>query len=85
MQADAEHQQDNADLGQLRAKVGVGHEARRERADDNAGKQITDQGGEPQTGRNSAEYKRQTDADSDNGNERRIVWHYRLKSVLGKA
>ena len=36
VQADAEHQQDDADLGQLLGQVAVGHEARRVRPDDDA-------------------------------------------------
>ena len=43
MQADAEHQQDDADLGELAGKPGIGHEARRERADRDAGDEIADE------------------------------------------
>ena len=43
MQADAEHQQNDADLGELVGDVLVGDEAGRERPDDDAGEQIADQ------------------------------------------
>ena len=43
MQADGEEQQDDANLGEeLRQRL-IGHEAWRERADYDAGKQIADQ------------------------------------------
>ena len=43
MQADAEHQQDDADLGELVRELLVGDEAGRERAHQHAGEQIADQ------------------------------------------
>ncbi len=43
MQADAEHQQDDADLGELVGEMLVGDVARRERPHQHAGEQITDQ------------------------------------------
>ncbi|MGY4449608.1 hypothetical protein ACVWZR_004268 [Bradyrhizobium sp. i1.3.1] len=42
MQADAEHQQDNAEFGKLGRKRLVGDEAWRERPDGNAGEQVAD-------------------------------------------
>ena len=47
MQAGAEHQQDDADLGQLARQVLVGDVARRERPDEDAGHQVADQRREP--------------------------------------
>ena len=47
VQADAEHQQDDADLGELAGEILVGDKARRERADDDAGEQIADQRRQP--------------------------------------
>ncbi len=49
MQADAEHQEDHADLGELGRQRLVGDEARRPRADHHAGEQIADltSGGRP--------------------------------------
>jgi hypothetical protein len=43
MQANPEHQQDDADLGELIGDALIGDEARRERTDGNAGEQIADQ------------------------------------------
>ena len=43
MEPDAEHQQDDADLGQLIGDVLIGDVARRERADKDAGDQIADE------------------------------------------
>ncbi len=42
MQADAEHQQNDADLGELIGKRDIGDEARRRRPDQHAGEQIAD-------------------------------------------
>ena len=42
LQADAEHQQDDADLGELLGQRAVGDEARRVRADEQPGEQIAD-------------------------------------------
>ena len=42
LQADAEHQQDDADFGELLGHVLIGDEARRVRADEEAGEQIAD-------------------------------------------
>ena len=43
MQADAEHQEDDADLGELVGEALVGDEAGRERPDGDAGEQIADE------------------------------------------
>jgi hypothetical protein len=40
LQADAEHEEDDADLGQLLGDVGVGHEAGRVRTDERARQQV---------------------------------------------
>ena len=42
VQADAEHQQDDADLGELLGQLAVGDEAGRVRPDDDAGEQVAD-------------------------------------------
>ena len=42
LQADAEHQQDDADLGELLGQRRVGDEARRVRPDEHAGQQVAD-------------------------------------------
>jgi hypothetical protein len=43
MSADSEHEQDDADLCQLRSKVRIGDEPRRERTDHNARQEISSQ------------------------------------------
>ena len=43
MQPDAEHHQHHADLGELAGELDVGDEARRGRADDDAGDEIADE------------------------------------------
>ena len=43
MQADAEHQQDDADFGELVGELLIGDEPRRKGPDGDTGKQITDQ------------------------------------------
>jgi hypothetical protein len=49
VQADAEHEQDDADLRHLLRQVPVGDEPRRVRADDDAGQQVADDRREPQS------------------------------------
>ena len=49
MEADPEHQQDDADLGQLHRQPGVGDEPRRERADEDAREQIAGNRRNPQS------------------------------------
>jgi hypothetical protein len=46
LQADAEHQQDDADFGQLLGQRRVGDEARRMRSDERTGQEIADDGRE---------------------------------------
>ena len=73
MQADAEHQQDDADLGELVGHALVGDEARRERPDQHAGEQIADQRRDAEAMRQRAEHEGQHEADDDRGDERRVV------------
>ena len=54
VQADAEHQQDDADLGELVRQVLVGDEARRLRPDDEAGEEVADDGREAEAERHVA-------------------------------
>jgi hypothetical protein len=49
MQADAEHQQDDADLGQLIGEILVADEARCERAGGDTGEEIADERRNPQS------------------------------------
>jgi len=41
VQADAEHQQDHAQLGQLGGQMAIGHKTGGERANQNAGSEVT--------------------------------------------
>ena len=65
MQADAEHQQDDADFGELVGNALIGDEARRERADGDAGEQIADQRRQPQALRDEAEDEGEHEAHDD--------------------
>ena len=82
MQPDAEHQQDDADLGELVGQALVGDEARRERSDHDAGEQIADQRRDPEPMCQRAKRKRQHEADDDQGDQRRVVRHRRRASPL---
>jgi hypothetical protein len=75
MQTDAEHQQDDADFGQLRCKGLIGDEARRRRPDHHAGEQITGDRRDPQAVGERTENEGENEADDDRGNERRVVRH----------
>ena len=78
MQADAEHQQDDADLGEFRRQLLVGHETGRERAHRDAGEQISDQGRYLQALGDGAENKREPEARNDGRDQRCIVRHIRV-------
>ena len=77
MQADAEHQQDDADLGQLAGQVLVADEARRERADGDAGQQVADQRRQAQLVRHEAADEGHDQPHGDGGDERGLVRHQR--------
>ncbi len=62
VQADAEHQQDDADLGQLLGEARVGDEARRVRPDEQAGQQIADDRRQPEPVRDVAQDERRRQA-----------------------
>ncbi len=77
MQPDAEHQQDDADLGELIGDVLVGDIARREWPDQNPGEQVADQWRKLEAMHQHAQGKRQHEADGEGGNERRDMRHVR--------
>jgi hypothetical protein len=77
MQADAKHQQDDADLGQFIRHALVRDVARRERPDQDAGEQIADQRRDPEAVRQCAECEGQHEADDDHADERRVMRHRR--------
>src|SRR5471030_2557924 len=78
MQADAEHQQDDADLGQFAGQGKIGGEARRERADHDARHQIADQRLDAQPVGDQAEDIGQHEARGDVGNERCLMLRHRF-------
>ena len=81
LQPDPEHQQDDADLGQLLGHVTVRHEARRVGSDEEARDKISDDGGEPGTMRGKAEHERRAEAARQGQNQ--IEGVHRLILVRG--
>ena len=75
MQPHAEHQQNDADLGELIGDILVGDEARRERPDDDARHQIADQRRQLEAVRDDAEAEGEHEADREGGNEGRHMQH----------
>ena len=76
MQPDPEHQQDDADLGELQRQVLVGDKAGRGRADRDAGEQIPDQRRDAQPVGDRAEDEGEADAEDDRRDQRgRVVLH----------
>ena len=75
MQADSEHQQDHADLGELRRERLVGDETGRGRPGDDAGDQIADERRQPQALREQAQHQGQHEADAEQGDQRGVMGH----------
>ncbi len=75
MQADAEHQQDDADLGEFVGKAGIGDEARRERPDQHAGDQIADERRHAEAVGERAEDEGQPQTGDDGGDQGRVMRH----------
>ena len=73
VQADAEHQQDDADFGQLACECGVTDEPGRERTDRNAGKQVADQGRQSQLVGDHAADKGEDQTHRNGGDQRDVV------------
>jgi hypothetical protein len=78
MQADAEHQQDDANFRKLRRKALICNETRRMRTDENACDKISDKWWQAQAIGYRTEDKRQHEPPDDRRNQRRIVWHRSL-------
>jgi hypothetical protein len=76
--ADAEHQQDDADPGELFGQRLVGHDTRGEGTDSDAGEQIADDGQRAQPARDRAEQEGETQALGDRRDGRRGVVHQRV-------
>ena len=70
MQADAEHQQDDADLGELACERLVGDEAGRRRADQHAGDEIADERLQTQPMGERAEHPGKGQRNDDGGDQR---------------
>ncbi len=77
MQADAEHQQDDAHLGQLQRQMLVGDEAWRVRADQHAGEQIADERRDAEAVGERAEDERKPETGDDGGDQGRVMRHRR--------
>jgi hypothetical protein len=75
MQADAEHQKNDADIGQLLHQPDIGDEAGGERPDGDARQQIAEQGRQLETVRERAKDEGEAKAPDKNGYERRGVMH----------
>src|SRR5437868_7282432 len=75
MQADAEHQQDDADFRELLRQALVGIEAGRIGADRDTGEEVADKRRDAQAVCDRAEDKRQADADNDRRNQGRCMRH----------
>ena len=75
MQADAEHQQHDADFGELRSEVHIGDKTGRCRPDQDSGHEITDQGRQLDPFGDEAEYQRRTETGGEGGDEGDIVFH----------
>jgi hypothetical protein len=73
MQPDAEHEEDDADLRELRCEPDVGHEPGREGADRHARQQVADEGWESQTRGEEAEHEGESEAGGDRRNESRLA------------
>ena len=75
MEPDAEHQEDDADLGELVGDVLVGDVARRERTDKDAGDQIADERRKLEAVRQHAEAEGEPKTDGKRRDERRHMRH----------
>ena len=70
MQADTEHQQHHADIGQLEGQMLVNHHAGAERPHHDTRQQISHQRRQFQALGSCAQHKGQANADDQHGNER---------------
>ena len=75
MQADAEHQQDDADLGQLAGQRLIGDEAGRIGPERYAGEQVADERRYADALRDGAENEGEAEPHDDGGDERGVVRH----------
>jgi hypothetical protein len=75
VQTYAEHEEDDAELGELLGQRLVGDPARREWSNDHAGQQIADERRDSGSLGNQAQHEREAEAYDDRGDEGRAVWH----------
>jgi hypothetical protein len=75
VEPDAEHEQDHAELGELRGEPGVGHVARGERAHGDAGQEVAEDRRQPEPRGEQAEEEGQPEPGRDGGDERGVVRH----------
>jgi hypothetical protein len=78
VQPHAEHQENDADLGELLCEVGVGDEARRERADDDPRQQVAHDGREAELLREQAEHECTGQASGEGQDQAQVVRHPEL-------
>jgi hypothetical protein len=77
VEAHPEHQQDDADLGELSRELEVGDEARRGRPDHDAGQQIADERRQPEPGRDEPENEGQAERRGQRRDQGQVVRHGR--------
>ena len=84
MEADAEHQQNDADFRKFGRQLLVGHDARRIGAEHHAGENVTDDGRKPQPVGDRAENEGKTKAGDESGNQRCVMRHsgFQFPSLL---
>ena len=75
MQADAEHQQNDADLGELISERDVGDEAWRRRPDQHAREEIADERREPQLGGQQPHHEREAERGGEGRQQIDAVMH----------
>ncbi|GGE13753.1 hypothetical protein GCM10008012_65370 [Rhizobium anhuiense] len=77
MQADAEHQKDDAHFGELTGKGGVGDEARGERPHQDAGHQVADERRQPEPIGAVAQDRGENKTDGNRRDESYFLMHVR--------
>lgn len=77
MQADAEHQKDDAHFGELPGKGGIGDETRRKRPHQNAGEEIADERRQPQPVGAITQDRRENETDGDRCDKPYFLMHVR--------
>ena len=84
VQADAKHQQDDANLGEVAGQRRIGDESRRERADQHAGEEVARQRRNPYPMGQRPKNKGEDEASNDRSDQRRVMRH-RISKVRARA